>query len=66
MKRSEVTMIFLADFSKAFHTICFRTLITKMSNLGFSRDSLIWTVNYVMHRSSILGLVLFNIYVADL
>ena len=50
MKLSEVTMMILADFSKAFDKICFRNLIPKMSNLGFSRDFLIWTPNYVMHR----------------
>ena len=88
MKRSEVTMMILADFSKAFDTICFTNLITKMSKLGFPRDFLIWTLNYITHRKqfiqiddtcsevknvnfgvpqgSILGLVLFIIYVADL
>ena len=49
MKRSEVTMMILTDFSKAFDTICFRKLITKTSKLGFSRNFLIWTLNYVMH-----------------
>ena len=43
-------MMILADFSKAFDKICFRNLITKMSKLGFSRDFLIWTLNYVTHR----------------
>ena len=41
MKRLEVTMMILADFSKAFDTICFRNLITKLSKLGFSRVFLI-------------------------
>ena len=54
MKRSEVTMMILADFSKALDTIFFRNLITKMSKLGFSRGFLIWTLNYVMHRKQFL------------
>ena len=33
MKRSEVTMMILADFSKPFDTFCLRYLITKMSKL---------------------------------
>ena len=35
MKRSEVTMMILADFSKAFDTFCFRNPITKMSKHRF-------------------------------
>ena len=46
MKRSEVIMMILAEFSKAFDTICFRNLISKMSKLGFPRDFLIWTQSY--------------------
>ena len=30
-----------------------RYLITKMNKLGFSRDFLIWTLNYVMHRKQL-------------
>ena len=53
MKRS-VTMMILADFSKAFDTICFTNLITKMSKLGFPRDFLIWTLNYITHRKQFI------------
>ena len=54
MKRSEVTMMILAEFSKAFDTICFRNLISKMSKLGFPRDFLIWTLNYITHRKQFI------------
>ena len=35
MKRSEVTMMILVDFSKAFDTICFRNPITEMCKNRF-------------------------------
>jgi hypothetical protein len=50
MSRGEVTMMIFADFSKAFDTIRFKNLISKMSKLGFCKDFLTWTLNYVSHR----------------
>lgn len=36
MKRGEVTLMVLADFSKAFDTIKYKTVLKKLSLLGFS------------------------------
>ena len=43
-------MMILAGFPRAFETICLRNLISKMSKLVFSRDYLMWTLNYDTHR----------------
>lgn len=45
MKRKEVTLMVLADFSKAFDTVCFKTAITKLHHLGFSKYVLEWLAN---------------------
>ena len=50
MKRGEVTLMVLDDFSKAFDTIKYKTVLTKLSQLGFSNDYLKWTVNYLTGR----------------
>ena len=39
MKKKEVTLMVLADPSKAFDMVCFKTVIGKMHALGFSRIS---------------------------
>ena len=42
MKRREVTLMILADFSKAFgtDTVCFKTTLKKFNKLGFSKNYL--------------------------
>ena len=88
MDRGEVTLAVLADFSKAFDTVDFETLIRKLHSLRFSKSSLRLLTSYLSHRQqqvqinentssmltvtngvpqgSILGPILFNIYVHDM
>lgn len=88
IKEGEVTLMVCADYSKAFDTVEFKTVLMKMHNLGFSKDFLLWMINYLSNRKqfvqiddkqsslatvqfgvpqgSILGPVIFNLYVADL
>ena len=88
MNRGEITLAVLADFSKAFDTVDFETLIKKLHSLRFSKNSLFVISNYLSNRlqyvqiddkkssiltvtngvpqGSILGPILFNIYVHDM
>ena len=50
MKRGELTLMVLADLSKAFDTIKYKTVLTKLNRLGFSNEYLTWTVNYLIGR----------------
>ena len=40
MKRKEVTLMVLTDFSKVFDTVCFKTTLKKFYKLGFSKNYL--------------------------
>ena len=42
MKKKEVTLMVLADFFKAFDTVCFKTTLKKFYKLGFSKNYLKW------------------------
>ena len=47
---TKFTMAVFTDYSKAFDTIDFFTLIQKMHSLNFSTDDLYWVFNYLTHR----------------
>ena len=51
MKKGEVTLMVLADFSEAFGTVNYKVLITKLSTLGFSKLFLRWLNSYLSDRS---------------
>ena len=40
----------LADFSKAFDTIKYKTVLKKLNYLGFSKSFLNWTIEYLTDR----------------
>jgi hypothetical protein len=50
MKKGEVTLIAFADFSKAFDTVDYATVLKKLHNVGFSRDAVSWVFNYLIER----------------
>ena len=50
MKRSEITLIIMADYSKAFDTIRFKTVFSKLNDLGFLKDYLKWIIDYLTGR----------------
>ena len=47
MDKGEVTLMVMADFSKAFDTICFRTTLLNLHKLGFTKPSLKWLLCYL-------------------
>ena len=51
MDKGEVTVSVFADYSKAFDTIDYKTLIQKMHNLNISKNFLYWVVDYLSDRT---------------
>ena len=50
MDDSEVALMVLLDFSKAFDTVNHRLLLEKLSILGFQKDALDWISSYLSNR----------------
>ena len=57
MKKGEVTVMVLADLSKAFDTVNYKVLITKLSTLGFSKPFLRWLNSYLSDRSHFVRMI---------
>ena len=52
--RGEVTLMICADYSKAFDTFQFRSVVTKIHDLGFSRRFLLWIIDYLTQRKQLV------------
>ena len=52
--RGEVTLMVCSDYSKAFDTVQFRTVVSKMHSLGFSKYFLLWTIDYLTQRRQLV------------
>ena len=50
MKKGELTLVVLADYSKAFDTVSYSTIIQKMYKMGFSKPFLSWMTNNLCDR----------------
>ena len=51
---SEITLLILLDFSKAFDTVNHKLLIAKLEILGFEKCTLDWILSYLSGRSQMV------------
>ena len=52
--RGEVTLMVCADYCKAFDTVQFRSLVSRMHSLGFSKYFLLWMIDYLTNRRQLV------------
>ena len=53
-KKGEVTLMVYANYNKAFDTVQYRTVLTKMHGLGFSKSFRHWVINYITNRQQLV------------
>ena len=54
MKRGEVTLTVLDNFSKGFDTVAYETVLKKLHVLGFSKSFLRWVTDYLTGRKQVV------------
>ncbi len=47
-------MTVFAEYSKAFDTVKFKAILTKMHKMDFSSKFLLWMINYLSQRNQFL------------
>ena len=50
MNKGEITIAVKSDFSKAFDTVAYETVLQKLHQFGFSKNALKWFVSYLTER----------------
>ena len=50
MEKGEVTLALFCDYSKAFDTVSYKTILDKMHHIGFSKASLELILSYISNR----------------
>ena len=45
-----MTLAILADFSKTFDTVAYKTMLNKLNHMGFSESFLRWVTGYLTGR----------------
>jgi len=54
MKKGEVTLMVCVDYSKAFDTVQFKTVLAKLHEMGFSKLFLLWVLSYLSERRQLV------------
>ena len=70
LSKGEVILAVYSDYSKAFDTVNYRSLLTKLNWLGFSKSALHWFCSYLTNhqqfvqindKTSSPGVVIFGV-----